>query len=95
MTCPLTKTATCSEKSELPEACREQADRRKALVLNSSARNAKKKGTDSMVSPAMLIVALVIAIAIILFCIIVLKLNASIGMVLASLFMGVWPAVST
>ena len=42
-----------------------------------------------MVSPAMLIVALVIAIAIILFCIIVLKLNASIGMVLASLFMGV------
>jgi len=48
-----------------------------------------------MVSPAMLIVALVIAIAIILFCIIVLKLNASIGMVLASLFMGVWPAVST
>ena len=36
-----------------------------------------------MVSPAMLIVALVIAIAIILFCIIVLKLNASIGMVLA------------
>ena len=37
----------------------------------------------------MLIVALVIAIAIILFCIIVLKLNASIGMVLASLFMGV------
>ena len=35
-----------------------------------------------MVSPAMLIVALVIAIAIILFCIIVLKLNASIGMVL-------------
>ena len=37
-----------------------------------------------MVSPAMLIVALVIAIAIILFCIIVLKLNASIGMVLAS-----------
>ena len=41
-----------------------------------------------MVSPAMLIVALVIAIAIILFCIIVLKLNASIGMVLASLFMG-------
>ena len=30
-----------------------------------------------MVSPAMLIVALVIAIAIILFCIIVLKLNAS------------------
>ena len=42
-----------------------------------------------MVSPAMLIVALVIAIAIILFCIIVLKLNASIGMILASLFMGV------
>ena len=42
-----------------------------------------------MVSPAILIVALVIAIAIILFCIIVLKLNASIGMVLASLFMGV------
>ena len=42
-----------------------------------------------MVSPAMLIVALVIAISIILFCIIVLKLNASIGMVLASLFMGV------
>ena len=42
-----------------------------------------------MVSPAMLIVALVIAIAIILFCIIVLKLNASIGMVLASLFMAV------
>ena len=35
----------------------------------------------------MLIVALVIAIAIILFCIIVLKLNASIGMVLASLFL--------
>ena len=33
-----------------------------------------------MASPAMLIVALVVAIAIILFCIIVLKLNAAIGM---------------
>lgn len=47
-----------------------------------------------MVSPAMLIVALVIAIAIILFCIIVLKLNASIGMVLAACSW-VWPAAST
>ena len=42
-----------------------------------------------MTSPAMLIAALVIAIAIILFCIIVLKLNAAIGMVIACLFMGV------
>lgn len=42
-----------------------------------------------MASPAMLIVALVVAIAIILFCIIVLKLNAAIGMVIACLFMGV------
>ena len=37
----------------------------------------------------MLILHLVISIAIILFCIIVLKLNASIGMVLACLYMGV------
>lgn len=42
-----------------------------------------------MVSPALLILHLVIAIAIILVCIIVLKLNASIGMVLACLYMGV------
>lgn len=42
-----------------------------------------------MVSPALLILHLVIAIAIILVCIIVLKLNASIGMVIACLYMGV------
>ena len=42
-----------------------------------------------MVSPALLILHLVIAIAIILVCIIVLKLNASIGMVMACLYMGV------
>ncbi len=42
-----------------------------------------------MVSPALLILNLVIAIAIILVCIIVLKLNASIGMVTACLYMGV------
>ncbi len=42
-----------------------------------------------MVSPALLILNLVIAIAIILVCIIVLKLNASIGMVIACLYMGV------
>lgn len=42
-----------------------------------------------MITPAMLILHLVISIAIILFCIIVLKLNASIGMVLACLYMGV------
>ena len=41
-----------------------------------------------MVSPALLILHLVIAIAIILVCIIVLKLNASIGMVIACLYMG-------
>jgi len=41
-----------------------------------------------MVTPAMLILHLAIAIAIILVCIIVLKLNASIGMVLACLYMG-------
>lgn len=41
-----------------------------------------------MTSPALLMVFLVAAIAIILFCIIALKLNASIGMVLACLFMG-------
>ncbi len=41
-----------------------------------------------MTSPALLMVFLAAAIAIILFCIIVLKLNASIGMVLACLFMG-------
>ncbi len=42
-----------------------------------------------MVSPALLILHLVIAIAIILVCIIVLKLNASIGMIIACLYMGV------
>ena len=42
-----------------------------------------------MVSPALLILHLVIAIAIILVCIIVLKLNASIGMVIACLYMGI------
>ena len=42
-----------------------------------------------MASPGMLIAALVVAIAIILFCIIVLKLNAAIGMVIACLVMGV------
>ena len=41
-----------------------------------------------MTSPGMLIAALVVAIAIILFCIIVLKLNAAIGMVIACLVMG-------
>lgn len=41
-----------------------------------------------MTSPGMLITALVVAIAIILFCIIVLKLNAAIGMVIACLVMG-------
>lgn len=42
-----------------------------------------------MVSPGLLILHLAIAIAIILVCIIILKLNASIGMVLACLYMGV------
>ena len=42
-----------------------------------------------MTTPVMLIAALVVAIAIILFCIIVLKLNAAIGLAIASLFMGV------
>lgn len=41
-----------------------------------------------MTSPGMLIAALVVAIAIILFCIIVLKLNAAISMVIACLVMG-------
>jgi GntP family gluconate:H+ symporter len=50
----------------------------------------KRKERNSMVPPAMLIAVLVAAIAIILFCIIVLKLNASIGMIIASLFMGVF-----
>ena len=36
-----------------------------------------------MTSPGLLILALVVAIAVILFCIIVLKLNAAIGMVIA------------
>ena len=44
-----------------------------------------------MTTPVMLIAALVVAIAIILFCIIVLKLNAAIGLAIASLFMGVAP----
>lgn len=35
-----------------------------------------------MTSPGLLILALVVAIAVILFCIIVLKLNAAIGMVI-------------
>lgn len=43
----------------------------------------------NMTSPGMLIAALVVAIAIILFCIIVLKLNAAISMVIACLVMGV------
>lgn len=42
-----------------------------------------------MTSPGLLILALVVAIAVILFCIIVLKLNAAIGMVIACLVMGV------
>ena len=42
-----------------------------------------------MTTTVMLIAALVVAIAIILFCIIVLKLNAAIGLAIASLFMGV------
>lgn len=42
-----------------------------------------------MISPAILMTHLVIAIAIILVCIIVLKLNAAIGMVIACLYMGV------
>lgn len=42
-----------------------------------------------MISPALLILHLVIAIAIILVCIMALKLNAAIGMVLACLYMGV------
>ena len=42
-----------------------------------------------MITPALLITHLAIAIAIILVCIIVLKLNAAIGMVLACLYMGV------
>lgn len=41
-----------------------------------------------MISPALLMLHLVIAIAIILVCIILLKLNAAIGMVLACLYMG-------
>lgn len=41
-----------------------------------------------MTSPGLLILALVVAIAVILFCIIVLKLNAAIGMVIACLVMG-------
>ena len=43
-----------------------------------------------MTSPGLLILALVVAIAVILFCIIVLKLNAAIGMVIACLVMGLW-----
>ena len=42
-----------------------------------------------MTAPGLLILALVVAIAVILFCIIVLKLNAAIGMVIACLVMGV------
>ena len=41
-----------------------------------------------MASPVTLIAALVAAIAVILFCIIVLKLNAAIGMVVACILMG-------
>lgn len=47
-----------------------------------------------MASPVTLIAALVAAIAVILFCIIVLKLNAAIGMVVACILMG-WPAAWT
>lgn len=43
-----------------------------------------------MTSPGLLILALVVAIAVILFCIIVLKLNAAIGMVIACLVRELW-----